>query len=160
MLNEIDDCQKTLVQPRRSRARIGPRLLRPLHPTANLCTKILDFIGFDSSRILMFLISRGGILMPIGHPPESLSQGILEGTICLYHIYIYIYICVYIYIHIYIYIQRERYIYIYIHVCIYAILVRRFPVGTEPAGEPSRREDIILISICLYIYIYIYIVYM
>ena len=39
--------------------------------TANLRTKILDFRGFDSSRIL---ILRGGILISIGNFPESLSR--------------------------------------------------------------------------------------
>ena len=43
---------------------------------ANLCTKILDFRGFDSSRVL---ILRGGVLMSIGDFPESLSQAILAG---------------------------------------------------------------------------------
>ena len=43
------------------------RVLRAGSRTANLCTKILDFRGFDSSRIL---ISRGGILMSIGDFPE------------------------------------------------------------------------------------------
>ena len=46
--------------------------------TANLRTKILDFRGLDSSRIL---ILRSGILMSIGHFPEVLSQRILVGTI-------------------------------------------------------------------------------
>ena len=46
--------------------------------TANLRTKILNFRGFDSSRIL---ISRGGIVSPIGNSPESLSQQILAGII-------------------------------------------------------------------------------
>ena len=41
--------------------------------TANLCTNIIDFGGFDSSIIL---ILRGGILMSIGDFPESLSQAI------------------------------------------------------------------------------------
>ena len=45
---------------------------------ANLRTKILDFRGFDSSRIL---ILRGGILMSIGNFPEILSQRILVGII-------------------------------------------------------------------------------
>ena len=44
--------------------------------TANVRTKILDFRGFESSRIL---ILRGGILMSIGNSPESLSQRILVG---------------------------------------------------------------------------------
>ena len=44
--------------------------------TANLCTKILDFRGFDSSIILML---RGGIPRPIGNFPEVLSQRILAG---------------------------------------------------------------------------------
>ena len=42
--------------------------------TASLRTKIMDFRGSDSSRIL---ILRGGILRPIGNAPESLSQRIL-----------------------------------------------------------------------------------
>ena len=45
---------------------------------AYLRTKILDFGGFDSSRIL---ILRGGILMSMWNFPESLSQGILVGII-------------------------------------------------------------------------------
>ena len=44
--------------------------------TANLCTKILDFRGFGSSRIL---ILRGGALMSKRNSPESLSQRILVG---------------------------------------------------------------------------------
>ena len=47
--------------------------------TANLCTKILDLRGFDSSIIL---ILRGGILMSIRNFPEMLSQQIL-GMILL-----------------------------------------------------------------------------
>ena len=46
--------------------------------TANLRAKILDFGGFDSSRIL---ILRGGTLMSIGDSPESLSEAILVGII-------------------------------------------------------------------------------
>ena len=46
--------------------------------TANLCTKILDFRGFDSSRIL---IQRGGIPGPVGNFLESLSQRILVEII-------------------------------------------------------------------------------
>ena len=45
--------------------------------TPNLRTKILDFRGSDSSRIL---ISRGGILMSIGDFPESLSQAMVVRT--------------------------------------------------------------------------------
>ena len=45
---------------------------------ANLRTKILDFRGFDSSRIL---IPRGGILTSIGNFPEILNQAILVGII-------------------------------------------------------------------------------
>ena len=37
----------------------------------------MDFGGFDSSTML---ISRGGILISIGHFPESLSQAMLVGT--------------------------------------------------------------------------------
>ena len=48
--------------------------------TANLHTKILDFRGFGSSRIVKF---RGGILMSIGNIPEILSQRILAGIILL-----------------------------------------------------------------------------
>ena len=46
--------------------------------TANLHTKILDFRGYDSSRILL---QRGGILMSIGNFLESLSPRILVGII-------------------------------------------------------------------------------
>ena len=45
---------------------------------ANLRTKILDFRGFDSSRIL---ILRGGILMSIGNISEIMIQAILVGII-------------------------------------------------------------------------------
>ena len=72
--------------------------------TANLHTKMLDFRGFGSSRIL---ILRGGILMSIWDFPESLSQQILVGIIlvvrlgvvspfCLFRN-----ICNYIYIYMY-----------------------------------------------------------
>ena len=44
--------------------------------TANLRTKILDFRGFETSRIL---ILRGRVLMPEGNSPESLSRAILVG---------------------------------------------------------------------------------
>ena len=44
--------------------------------TANLCTNIMDFRGFDSSIIL---ILRGGVLMSIGDFSGSLSQAILVG---------------------------------------------------------------------------------
>ena len=44
--------------------------------TANLCTNIMDFRGFDSSIIF---ILRGRIPKPIGNFPESLSQPILVG---------------------------------------------------------------------------------
>ena len=44
--------------------------------TANPHTKILDFRGSYSSRIL---IVRGGILLSIRNFPESLSQAILAG---------------------------------------------------------------------------------
>ena len=44
--------------------------------TANLHTKILDFGGFDSSRIL---ILKGAIRMSKEHSPEILSQAILVG---------------------------------------------------------------------------------
>ena len=53
-------------------ARVGTR------KTANLRIKILDFRGFDPSRIL---ILRGGILMSIGNFPDScnLSREMLSG---------------------------------------------------------------------------------
>ena len=44
-------------------AALRPAPPRPPRPTANLRTKILDFGGFDSSRILM---RRGGTLRPMG----------------------------------------------------------------------------------------------
>ena len=46
--------------------------------TANLRTKILDFRGFDPSKLF---ISRSGMLMSIGIFPEVLSQQILDGRI-------------------------------------------------------------------------------
>ena len=46
--------------------------------TANPRTKILDFRGFDSSRILVL---RGGILMSKGNSPGDLSRQILVGRI-------------------------------------------------------------------------------
>ena len=52
--------------------------LRYTQGTANLRSKILDFRGFDSSRVL---ILRGGIPRPKGVFPESLSQAILAGII-------------------------------------------------------------------------------
>ena len=50
----------------------------PNSHTANLRAKILDFGGFDSSRIFSL---RGGILMSIGNSPEVSSQRILVGMI-------------------------------------------------------------------------------
>ena len=55
----------------------GARVLLP-PSTANLRTKILDFRGFDSSRIL---ILKRGILMSKGISPENLSQAILLGLL-------------------------------------------------------------------------------
>ena len=46
--------------------------------TVNLRTKILDFRGFDSSRIL---ISRGGIPRPIGNSPKYLRSTTLDWRI-------------------------------------------------------------------------------
>ena len=53
--------------------------------------EILDFKGFDLSRILMF---RGGILMSTGDSAEDSSRRILAGIILagILHTYIYIYI--------------------------------------------------------------------
>ena len=48
------------------------------HGQSSHSAKILDFRGFDSSRILTLW---GGILMSIGDFPESLSQAILAGVI-------------------------------------------------------------------------------
>ena len=48
--------------------------------TANLRTKILDFRGLDSGRILIF---RGGTLMSAGNSPEFVSQATLVGIISL-----------------------------------------------------------------------------
>ena len=70
--------------------------------TPNPPTDIVDFRGFDSSRIL---ILRGEILMYIGDFPEDLSQAIFVRTVlvgrlsvlCIVYIYIYIYIHIYIY---------------------------------------------------------------
>ena len=49
-----------------------------LSSTANLRTKILDFRGFGSSRIVILRVE---IPRPIGSLPESLSQAILAGII-------------------------------------------------------------------------------
>ena len=48
----------------------------PVGISANLRSNIMDFGGFDSSRIL---ILRGGIPRPIGNFPENLSQAIFVG---------------------------------------------------------------------------------
>ena len=59
-----------------------PNIVAPLSPgpcaTANLSTKILDFRGFDSSRISSL---RGGILMSTVNSPEVLSQRTLGRII-------------------------------------------------------------------------------
>ena len=52
----------------------GSSSQRPPFRMANLRTKILDFRGFDSSRIL---ILRGGIILSIGNSPEFSSRRIL-----------------------------------------------------------------------------------
>ena len=75
------DCQ--LSQLNLSGNRIGERgkvagTSVRLRPISVLIAKILDFRGFDSSRIL---IQRAGILMSIGNFPRSLSQQILAGMI-------------------------------------------------------------------------------
>ena len=49
-----------------------------VNSTASLRTTVLDFTGFDSSRILNL---RGGILLSTGNFPEMLSQRILIGII-------------------------------------------------------------------------------
>ena len=95
---------------------------------ANLPTRILDFKGFDSSRIL---ILRGGILMSVGNFPESLSQGILAGVILVRRLGVgpgsigstparlrsrgVSLIEDYLHKHIYIYRERDVHIYIYIY---------------------------------------------
>ena len=63
--------------PRNSGERL-PRLVSATSCTTNLRTRILDFRGFDSSRILML---RGGILMSRGNFPEILSPQILVRII-------------------------------------------------------------------------------
>ena len=70
-----------IIQVDRDQMALPPRE-RPaayiLRTTANLRTKIPDFRGLDSSRIL---IVRGGIPRPLDNFPELLSQRILVGTI-------------------------------------------------------------------------------
>ena len=62
-------CTQTCTRKKKVRA---PRqIVVRKRVTANLRTTILDFRGFDSSRILS---SRAGILMPIGHFLEIMSQ--------------------------------------------------------------------------------------
>ena len=58
-----------------------PPLSRSVPHTANLCTKILDFRGFDSSIIL---IVRGGILMSIGNLPLVFESSNLSREILRY----------------------------------------------------------------------------
>ena len=65
---------KHIIPP--SERRASSRWLHAL--TANLRTKILDFRGFDSSKISML---RGEILRPIGNVPESLRRRISIGII-------------------------------------------------------------------------------
>ena len=101
-----------------------PRTLRPPGnappcptPHDHLRTEILDFRGFDSSRILS--LSRG-IVMSMGNLPESLSQAILAVRLlvgrlgvlqCMdMYICIYVHTCVYIYIYIYTYTHSELFI--------------------------------------------------
>ena len=117
----------------------------PCYPTANLRTKIMDFRGFDSSRIL---ILRGGILRPVGNFPECLNQATLLGitlvgilgvpthnihtvhtyislSLSLYiyiYNYIHMYICMYIYIYIYIYVVMIIINIIYIYMCLFIII--------------------------------------
>ena len=55
----------------------GPQALSS-SPTAGLRTKVLDFGGFDSNRIL---ISRDGIPRPIRNFPDFMSQAILVGVV-------------------------------------------------------------------------------
>ena len=45
---------------------------------ANLLTKIMDFRGFDSSRVLVLW---GGVLMSMGNSPEMLSRRLLVGKV-------------------------------------------------------------------------------
>ena len=94
----------------------------------NLRTKILDFRGLDSSRIL---ILRGETPRPIGNFQESLSQAILAGIILIGRLGVWharrelpLSACcrryIYIYIYIYIYREREREMYIqYVCICVY-----------------------------------------
>ena len=55
-------------------AEVEIQAVRPI----SACTKILDFRGFDSSRILNLM---GGIRMSIKNSPEIQSQQILPGII-------------------------------------------------------------------------------
>ena len=50
-------------------------------PAANLRTKIMDFGGFDSSVVLL---SRGGILRPIGEVPGGYESNSLTSAACLF----------------------------------------------------------------------------
>ena len=61
--------------PKERQTTIASQASRQL-ATANLRTKILDFRGLDSSRIL---ILRNAILMSMGDFPDILSQEILVG---------------------------------------------------------------------------------
>ena len=67
---------KSLMRRKNQRTIWGRRKTVPYAPMANLRTKILDFRGFDSSRILSL---RGGILMSIGGFLDLLGRQILIG---------------------------------------------------------------------------------
>ena len=77
-MNSVANCSVMVVLKPRSTFRCIVIFFGTQALTANLRTKILDFRGFDSSKILS---SRGGILRPIGNFPESSSQAILAGII-------------------------------------------------------------------------------
>ena len=75
------DASRSGAQATRTRAwptRTRAPATRACARTANLRTKILDFRVFDSSIILVL---RGGILIPQGDFPETLSEPILAGII-------------------------------------------------------------------------------
>ena len=78
--NTISNTNNTNNDNNHDNYRNGNKPRRPVrlpNYTANLRTSIMDFRGFDSSIIL---ILRGGILMPIGNFPESLTQAMLADA--------------------------------------------------------------------------------
>ena len=105
-----------------------------IRSTPNLPTNIVDFSGFDSSIILIF---RGGIPMPIGDFPESLSQAMLVGVMLVRRLGVFR--------------KLQPSVLLLNPFCISTLGDRESLI---PKGE--TKNIYIYIYVCIYIYIYIY----